>query len=168
VASAVYPGTFDPVTNGHLDLVERGAKLFDRLLVAVAVNPAKAPLFEARERVEMIRGEVSRFRNVEVDSFVGLVVDYAKRKRCEVILRGLRTISDFEYEYQMALTNRTFSREVETVFVMPNEKFSFISSRLIKEAVAMGGDVSSFLPPAVERGLRERLRRVAPPGSSMD
>ncbi len=154
---AVYPGTFDPVTNGHLDLIERGATMFDELIVAVASNLEKEPLFSVEERVEMIRERVGHYGSVQVDSFQGLVVDYVRSKGFGVILRGLRTISDFEYEYQMALTNRSFAEDVETVFVMPNLKYAFISSRLIKEAVALGGHVPGFVPPDVEKRLREKL-----------
>ena len=153
---AIYPGSFDPVTNGHLDVIKRGAKVFEHLIVAVADNPAKQALFTREERVDMIR-EVSRgHKNVVVDWFEGLVVDYVRKKKASVILRGIRTISDFEYEYQMALTNRTFAHEIETVFVMTHEEFSFISSRLIKEAAALGGDVSSFVPKEVERWLKKK------------
>lgn len=157
MARAVYPGTFDPVTNGHLDVIERGARLFDHLLVGVAVNVEKTPLFPAEERVAMIRNEVAGMANVEVEALSGLVVDHARKVGCDVILRGLRTVSDFELEFQMALTNRSFAPDVETVFVMPNERYAYTSSRLIKEAVSLGGDVSAFLPRAVLRRLMERL-----------
>jgi len=156
---AVYPGSFDPVTNGHVDVIKRGTRIFDRLIVAVADNPAKQALFGKEERVEMIRECAKGLRNVEVDSFDGLVVDYVHRKKAHVILRGIRTISDFEYEYQMALTNRTFAGDIETVFVMTHEEYSFVSSRLIKEAVSMGGDVSSFVPKEVEKKLKARFKK---------
>jgi pantetheine-phosphate adenylyltransferase len=156
---AVYPGSFDPITNGHLDVIGRGAKIFDRLIVAVADNPAKQALFTKDERVEMIREVTKGFRNVEVDSFDGLVVDYVRRRKAHVILRGIRTISDFEYEYQMALTNRTFAPDIETTFLLTHEEYSFMSSRLIKEAASLGGDVSAFLPKEVEKRLRAKLRK---------
>ena len=154
---AVYPGSFDPITNGHLDVIKRGTRVFEKLIVAVADNPAKAALFTKEERVGMIREVTHSLRNVEVDSFDGLVVDYVHRAKASVILRGIRTISDFEYEYQMALTNRTFAGDIETVFVMTHEEFSFVSSRLIKEAVSMGGDVSSFVPKEVEARLKKKF-----------
>ncbi len=156
---AVYPGSFDPVTNGHLDVMKRGTRVFDRLIVAVADNPAKQALFTKDERVEMIREVTKGFKNAEVDAFDGLVVDYVHRKKASVILRGIRTISDFEYEYQMALTNRTFAGDIETVFVMTHEEYSFVSSRLIKEAVSMGGDVSAFVPKEVEKRLKAKFKK---------
>ena len=156
---AVYPGSFDPITNGHLDVIRRGTKVFERLIVAVADNPAKQALFTKDERTEMIRDVAKGLKNVEVDSFDGLVVDYVHRKKAGVILRGIRTISDFEYEYQMALTNRTFAQDIETVFVMTHEEYSFVSSRLIKEAVSMGGDVSSFGPKDVAKRLKLKFKK---------
>jgi len=159
MSMAVYPGSFDPITNGHIDVIRRGTRVFEKLIVAVADNPAKAALFTKEERVDMIRDCVKTFKNVEVDSFDGLVVDYVHRRKASVILRGIRTISDFEYEYQMALTNRTFASDIETVFVMTHEEFSFVSSRLIKEAVAMGGDVSSFVPKEVEKKLKAKYKK---------
>ena len=158
MVSAVYPGTFDPVTYGHLDLIERGAVLFENLIVAVAVNAEKTPLFSPEERVEMIRSQIAgKMNNVTVEHFNGLVVNYARMKKAFTILRGLRTVSDFEYEFQMALTNRAFAEDVETIFVMPSLKYSYISSRLIKESVLMGADVSHMLPPEVEKALRAKL-----------
>jgi pantetheine-phosphate adenylyltransferase len=154
---AVYPGTFDPVTNGHLDVIERGARLFERLVVAAAVNTGKAPLFTEAERVAMLRVEVARFPNVEVDAFRGLAVEYARRRGARVILRGIRTLSDFEYEFQMALTNRTLAPDIETIFVMSNVEWSYTSSRLLKEAALMGADVSHFLPPRVNEAVRKKL-----------
>ncbi len=154
---AVYPGTFDPATNGHLDVIERGSIIFDHLVVAVARHPEKAPVFSVAERVEMLESLVRRMKNVSVDSFDGLVVDYVRKKKLHFILRGVRFVSDFEYEFQMALTNRALEPSVDTVFVMPNERYSFVSSRLIKEAMVMGGNVSQFLPRAIERKLRKRL-----------
>jgi pantetheine-phosphate adenylyltransferase len=154
---AVYPGSFDPVTFGHLDLIQRGSRLFDQLVVAVGRNAAKAGLFPPEERVAMIRAEIGGLRNVEVATFDGLVVDFAKSRGLNVILRGLRTVSDFETEFQMALTNRTFGPEIETVFVMPGEKFQFLSSRLIKEVASVGGDVSHFVPETVAHALKRRF-----------
>jgi pantetheine-phosphate adenylyltransferase len=157
---AVYPGSFDPVTLGHLDLIQRGSRLFDRLVVAVGANASKEPLFTADERVEMIRAQIGGMKNVEVAQFGGLVVDFARSHRANIILRGLRTISDFETEFQMALTNRAFAPDVETVFVMPGEKFQFISSRLIKEVAQAGGSLASFVPDAVEKALKKRIARA--------
>ncbi len=156
-ALAVYPGTFDPVTNGHLDVIERGSKLFGRLIVAVAYNTAKAPLFTKEERLELLRAEVARFPNVTVDAFEGLAVEYARRAGAHVLLRGIRTFSDFEYEFQMALTNRQLARDVETLFVMSNVEWSYTSSRLLKEAVVMGADISHFVPRRVADAMRQKL-----------
>ena len=156
---AVYPGSFDPVTFGHLDIVQRGSALFDHLVVAVGVNASKSAMFTAEERIAMIAAELGGLRNVEVAMFHGLVVDFAKSRGLNIILRGLRTISDFETEFQMALTNRSFAPGIETVFVMPGEKFQFISSRLIKEVAQVGGSVASFVPDAVARELKRRFSR---------
>ena len=153
---AIYPGSFDPVTLGHLDLIQRGSRLFERLVVAVGINAAKTALFSPEERVAMIRAETGGLKNVEVATFDRLVIDFAKSRGVNVILRGLRTISDFETEFQMALTNRSFAPEIETVFVMPGEKFQFISSRLIKEVAQVGGNVSTFVPAAVAEALKRR------------
>jgi pantetheine-phosphate adenylyltransferase len=159
MSTAVYPGSFDPITNGHLDVIKRGTKVFEKVIVAVGDNPAKKALFTKEERVEMIREVTKAYRNVEVDGFDGLVVDYVHKRKATVILRGIRTISDFEYEYQMALTNRTFASDIETVFVMAHEEYSFVSSRFIKEAASMGGDVSSFLPKEVEKRLKAKFKK---------
>jgi pantetheine-phosphate adenylyltransferase len=155
---ALYPGTFDPITLGHLDLIRRGAEMFGSLRVAVARNQSKQPLFTQEERVDMIRREVADLPGVSVVGFRGLVVDHCREAGIPVILRGVRTISDFEYEYQMALTNRALEPKVETVFVMPNSDYSFVSSRLIKEVYAAGGDLDRFLSAAVRRDLVARLR----------
>lgn len=162
MVSALYPGSFDPVTRGHLDLVERALPLFDRLTVAVAVNSSKNTTFTAEERVEMLREVLPADPRVSVTTFRGLVVDFCRAQGIGAILRGVRTVSDFEYEYQMALTNRHLAPGIETVFVMPSVQFSYVSSSLIREVVRNGGDVGSFLPPPVERRLRERLRPKPP------
>src|SRR5438132_269838 len=153
---AVYPGTFDPLTNGHVDIIRRGARLFDRIIVAILVNIGKEPLFTIAERTDIIRDVFSDLHNLEVDSFDGLLVDYVRRKRADVIVRGLRAVADFEYELQMALMNRHLSPQVETVFMMPAEQYTYVSSRLVKEVAALGGSVAGLVPPAVERRLEAR------------
>ncbi len=154
----VYPGTFDPITNGHLDIIERGVKLFDHLIIAVAENPKKTPLFTVEERVEMIM-EVSDGRdNVEVETFDNLLVDYARKKNVCAILRGLRVVSDFEYEFQMALTNRKLDRDIETIFLMTAEHYSYISSRFIKEIARLGGKVECFVPENVVTRLQDKFK----------
>ena len=157
---AVYPGMFDPVTNGHLDVIKRGSIIFDKLVVSVGCNPLKEALFTVEERMEMIKNNVRDFKNVGVDCFSGMLVDYLKKQKTNIILRGIRTVSDFEYEFQRALTNRALNREVETVFVMTSEQYSFLNSTLIKEAVSLGGSVSQFVPPDVERRLKEKFKHV--------
>lgn len=158
MTEAIYPGTFDPLTNGHLDLIERGSRLFDRLHVAVVRNMDKRPLFSAEERVAMLEQEIQgRWKNVLVTAFEGLVVDFAKKHDIHCLLRGLRTVSDFEYELQMALTNRDLSEDLETVFVMPTLRFTYLSARLIRETVALGADMSHLIPTTVQERLRERL-----------
>ena len=155
---AVYPGSFDPLTNGHVDIILRGARLFERILVAVLVNADKKPLFDAAERVAMVQEVFKEYPNVEVDTFDGLLVEYARRKRANVIVRGLRAVSDFEYEFQMALMNRHLEPTLETVFMMPAEQYTYLSSRLIKEVVDLGGEVHGLVPPLVEARLRDRGR----------
>lgn len=155
---AIYPGSFDPITNGHLDVIERGSKLFDRLIVSILNNGTKSPLFSVEERAEMLRETVRPFGNVEIDSFQGLLADYALSRNARVILRGIRAVSDYEYELQMALMNRRLQPQVETVFLLAGEAFSFISSRLVKEVISLGGNIAGLVPPIVERRLRERLR----------
>ena len=157
MARALYPGSFDPVTHGHLDLVTRALDLFEAVTVAVAGNISKQPLFTLEERLEMLGDVLPVAEKLEVVSFQGLVVDFCKEHRHDVILRGLRTVSDFEFEYQMALTNRHLNDAVETVFVMPSVEFSFVSSSLIKDVVRNGGDVSAFVPASVETRLRAKL-----------
>lgn len=158
----VYPGSFDPITNGHLDLIQRGARITDRLIVAVLRNEQKQPLFSAEERVEMLEEVVRGIPNVEVDSFDGLLVDYAFRKQATVLLRGIRAISDYEYELQMALMNRRLAPEIETVFMMAGEAYSFISSRIVKEVISLGGNITDLVPPSVEARLRQRILAPEP------
>jgi pantetheine-phosphate adenylyltransferase len=153
---AVYPGSFDPLTNGHVDIIERGARLFDRIIVAILVNAEKAPLFTMAERVDIARKVFKDHRNVEVDTFEGLLVDYVAARQANVIVRGLRAVSDFEYEFQMALMNRELASRIETVFMMPAVQYSYISSRLIKEVFALGGRVHGLVPDVVETRLREK------------
>ncbi len=153
---AIYPGSFDPLTNGHVDIIHRGAKLFDRIVVGVLINLEKAPLFTVPERVTIAREVFRDLPNVEVDTFDGLLVDYARRKGARVIVRGLRAISDFEYEMQMALMNRRLNPEIETVFMMPAEPYTYVSSRLVKEIVALGGSVHGLVPDIVEAHLRDK------------
>jgi pantetheine-phosphate adenylyltransferase len=153
---AIYPGSFDPLTNGHVDIIHRGARLFDRIVVGVLINLEKAPLFTVPERVAIAREVFHDLPNVEVDTFDGLLVDYARRKGARVIVRGLRAISDFEYEMQMALMNRRLNQEVETVFMMPAEPYTYVSSRLVKEIVALGGTVHGLVPDIVEAHLRDK------------
>jgi pantetheine-phosphate adenylyltransferase len=154
---AIYPGSFDPLTNGHLDLIWRGSRLFDRLIVAILSNTQKQPLFGIDERMEMIREAASALGNLEVDSFEGLLVDYAARRGANAILRGIRAISDYETELQMALLNRRMRPETETIFLMAREEFSFISSRMIKEIITLGGDVSQFVPEGVAARVRKKF-----------
>ena len=154
---AVYPGSFDPLTNGHVDIISRGARLFDRIIVAILVNAEKAPLFTMDERVEITRSVFKTHSNVEVDTFDGLLVDYVERRRAQAIVRGLRAVSDFEFEFQMALMNRRLNGRIETVFMMPAEQYSYISSRLIKEVFALGAQVHGLVPDMVEARLREKV-----------
>ena len=153
---AIYPGSFDPLTNGHVDIIHRGSRLFDRIIVGVLINIEKAPLFTVPERVDIARKVFRDYTNVEVDTFDGLLVDYARRKHATVIVRGLRAISDFEYEMQMALMNRRLNADVETVFMMPAEPYTYVSSRLVKEVVALGGTVTGLVPQLVEERLRDK------------
>ena len=159
---AVYPGSFDPITNGHLDLIQRGSRLFNRLIVSILRNDAKEPLFSVEERMEMLREVVLIYPNVEVDSFDGLLVDYAAAREATVLLRGIRAISDYEYELQMALMNRRQAPEIETVFLMAHEAYSFISSRLVKEVFSLGGSITGLVPPPVEARLQRRLSKSKP------
>lgn len=154
--TAVYPGTFDPFTNGHIDLVRRALRIFPRLVVAVACNPQKSPLFTLEERLAIIRDAVGNLAGVEVDTFDALTVDYVRKKGSRVVLRGVRAVSDFEAEFAMALMNRKLSEEVETVFLMPNLAYTYLSSRLVKEVALLGGDVDDLVPPLASRLLKER------------
>ena len=155
---AIYPGSFDPLTNGHVDIITRGARIFDRIIVAILINAEKAPLFSMDERLKITREVFKDFPNVEVDTFDGLLVDYVERRRAQVIVRGLRAVSDFEFEFQMALMNRRLNGKIETVFMMPAEQYSYISSRLIKEVFSLGGRVHGLVPDMVEERLREKVR----------
>jgi len=157
---AVYPGTFDPVTYGHIDLITRALKIFDEVIVAVAHNPGKHPLFSVSERVALLKRATAGVKGAVIEDFDSLVVDYARRKRVRVVIRGLRMLSDFEYEFQMALTNRKLSSQVETLFLMPSEAYAYVSARLIKEAAALDADLSAFVPPFVAAALRQKLVRV--------
>jgi pantetheine-phosphate adenylyltransferase len=155
---AIYPGSFDPPTNGHLDLIERGAKIFDVLIVAVLRNTAKSQLFSTEERLSMLRETTKKWRNVRIDSFEGLLVDYAIRSGARVVLRGIRAVSDYEYELQMALMNRKLNSRLETIFMIPRGAYSYLSSGLVREISALGGSVSNLVPAVVERKLKEKLR----------
>ena len=154
---AIYPGSFDPITNGHLDLIDRASKHFDRLIVAILRNETKEPLFSVEERIEMLREVIAGYPNVELDSFDGLLVDYAAARQATVLLRGIRAISDYEFELQMALMNRRLRPEIETVFLMAGEAYSFLSSRLVKEVIALGGNITGLVPPIVAERLQKRM-----------
>ena len=154
---AIYPGSFDPPTNGHLDLIERGSKIFDELMVAILRNPDKNPLFSLEERREMLEALTTDFRNVRVDIFDGLTVEYAAKVKASAVLRGIRAISDYEYELQMAMMNRKLQPDLETVFMMPAEKYSYLSSRLVREIAKLGGSIKDLVPELVERRLREKF-----------
>ena len=155
---AIYPGSFDPLTSGHVDIIERGARIFDKIIVAILANAEKTPLFSERERVAMIEDVFKDNAHVQVETFNGLLVEYAQRKNATVLVRGLRAVSDFEYEFQMALMNRHLSPSLETVFMMPAEQYTYISSRLIKEVFTLGGEISGLVPPIVEERLRSKQK----------
>lgn len=155
---AVYPGSFDPVTYGHIDLIKRATRVFDEVIVAVANNTQKKPLFAAKERLAMLKEATRGIKRIRVEVFDGLVINFARQNRAQVLIRGLRMVSDFEYEFQMALTNRRLAEDIETVFMMPSEGHSFLSSALIKEVVGLGADVSSFVPEFVAKKLKQKLR----------
>ena len=158
--TAIYPGSFDPLTNGHLDVIQRAAKLFDRVVVAVASNESKYPLFTKDERVALVKKAVAKLPNVEADAFDGLLVEYVAAKQAQVIVRGLRAVSDFEFEFQLALMNRKLDEKIETIFMMPKDTYTFLSSRIVKEIARLGGDVSSFVPPNVQIALKKKLKSV--------
>lgn len=158
---AIYPGSFDPITNGHVDIIKRGLKVFDKIVVAVLENPKKAPLFTTKERMRMIQDIFAGQRQVEVLSFHGLLVDFARGQATNVVVRGLRAISDFEYELQMALMNRNLDPDIETFFMMPNVKYSFLSSNLVREVAMLGGPVDGLVPELVARRLRDKIKRKA-------
>ena len=155
--SAIYAGSFDPVTNGHMEIIRRGLELFDKLIVAVALNPGKAPLFTVEERLEMIREASEHHPRVHVDAFEGLLVDYAARNHVNVLIRGLRALSDFEYEFQLALMNRRLNREIDTIFLMTGFRWFYVSSRIIKEAASFGGTVEGLVPPIVSERLKQKF-----------
>jgi len=157
---AVFPGTFDPITYGHIDLIKRASKIFDEIIVAVADNSSKVTLFGLKERLDIVRRATEDISNVKVESFGGLVINYVKEKKTNVIIRGLRMISDFEYEFQMALTNRKLSSNIETIFMMPSENYSYFSSRLLKEAAILGADLKGFIPPFVIEKLKSKLKHT--------
>jgi pantetheine-phosphate adenylyltransferase len=157
---AIYPGSFDPLTSGHVDIIERGARIFDSIIVAILANVEKTPLFSEQERVAIIRDVFKDRANVQVDTFNGLLVEYAQRKNAHVLVRGLRAVSDFEYEFQMALMNRHLAPGLETVFMMPDEKYTYISSRLIKEVFTLGGAIEGLVPPVVEERLRAKKTQL--------
>jgi pantetheine-phosphate adenylyltransferase len=157
---AIYPGSFDPMTNGHLDLIARGAKIFDHLVVAILRNSSKNPLFTIEERVEMLTEGVAAFGNVSIATFDGLLVDFAREQQAQAVMRGIRAISDYEYEFQMALMNRRLSPELETIFLMPDGKYSFVSSRLVKEVFELGGSVEGLVPKLVIDRLKQRVPKV--------
>ncbi len=156
---AIYPGSFDPVTYGHIDLIKRAQEIFSDVIVAVAHNSHKHPLFSVKERVGMLKKATSGLKGIRVEDFNGLVVDYAVKHKAKVLIRGLRMISDFEYEFQMALTNRKLSPDIETIFLMPQESYSYLSSKLLKETASLGADLSSFVPDFVEDALKKKLRK---------
>jgi pantetheine-phosphate adenylyltransferase len=157
--TAIYPGSFDPLTNGHLDVIERAVKLFDHVIVAVAKNESKHPLFTMQERLDLVRRSVRHLPNVEADSFDCLLVDYVEKRSAQAIVRGLRAVSDFEFEFQLALMNRKLNERIETIFMMPKDTYTFLSSRIIKEIGRLGGDVSSFVPAHVRTALIKKLKQ---------
>ena len=156
--TVIYPGSFDPLTNGHLDVVQRAARLFDRVIVAVAQNDTKQPLFTLAERLALVRAAIKHLPHVEADSFDGLLIEYAARQKAQAVVRGLRAVSDFEFEFQLALMNRKLNENVEAIFMMPKDTYTFLSSRIVKEIARLGGDVSSFVPPHVQTALIKKLK----------
>lgn len=158
---AIYPGSFDPVTNGHIDIIERGLTFFDKIIIAILHNPTKTFLFPIKERVKLLEKSLTRFSNIEIDTFNGLLVDYAKTRNAKAILRGMRAVSDFEYEFQLALMNRKLNRDIQTVFLMTGLRWIFTSSSIIKEAAEFGGDVGDMVPPSVEAALKKKFNTDA-------
>ena len=156
--TAIYPGSFDPLTNGHLDVIERAARLFDRVVVAVAKNDSKHPLFTLSERLSLVKAAVNHLPHVEADSFEGLLIEYVARRKAQAVVRGLRAVSDFEFEFQLALMNRKLNDNFETIFMMPKDTYTFLSSRIVKEIAKLGGDVRSFVPPHVKTALIKKLK----------
>ena len=154
--TAVYPGTFDPITYGHIDIIKRALNVFDKVIIAISVDSTKNPLFAVEERIKMISEAVKDIQRIEIDSFSGLLVDYAKKTNAIAIIRGLRAVSDFEYEFQMALMNRRLNETIETVFLMPNEKFTYLNSSIVREVVSLGGDISDFVPENVKNELKKK------------
>ena len=154
---AIYPGTFDPITYGHIDVIARAAEIFDTVIVAVALNEGKHPLLTIQERETLISSVVKKYRNVKVDSFETLLVDYAAKKKATAIVRGLRAVSDFEFEFQMALTNRKLNGKITTVFLMPHEKYTYLNSTIVREIARLGGDISQFVPPVVQKMLKKKI-----------
>lgn len=158
--TAVYAGTFDPLTNGHLDIIERASGIFDKVIVAIAVNPSKQPVFTVKERLDMIKDAAGKIKNVSTDNFEGLLVEYAKKKEASVIVRGLRAISDFEYEFQLSLTNKKLNPGINTVFLMPNEKYTYLNSSLVRELAFYNSNISEFVPPNVLKVLKKKFKRI--------
>jgi len=154
--TAVYPGTFDPITNGHIDIIKRALNIFDKVIIAISVDSTKNPFFTVEERIKMISEAVKDIQRIEIDSFSGLLVDYAKKTNAIAVIRGLRAVSDFEYEFQMALMNRRLNENIETVFLMPNEKFTYLNSSIVREVVSLGGDISDFVPENVKKELKKK------------
>jgi pantetheine-phosphate adenylyltransferase len=158
--TVIYPGSFDPLTNGHLDVIHRATKLFDRVIVAVAHSESKHPMFTLEARVEMVKEALRGWPNLEADSFEGLLIDYVERRSAQAVIRGLRAVSDFEFEFQMALMNRKLNERIETIFMMPKDTYTFLSSRIVKEIAQLGGDVSTFVPAHVQAALVEKFRQT--------
>ena len=154
----VYPGTFDPITNGHIDIIKRASKIYDKVIVSVAENDPKTPFFSQLERMDMVKKAVKNIKNVSVDGFSGLLITYLRKKKIPVVVRGLRMISDFEYEFQMALMNRKIASDVETIFMMPSANYSYLSSKLIKEAASLGADIDKFVPDFVQKALKRKMK----------
>lgn len=156
--TALYPGTFDPITNGHIDIIKRASKLFDKVIVTIAVNSSKKQLFSKEERKDMILKCIKSFKNVSVDTFDGLIVDYAKKKNASVLIRGMRAVSDFEYEFQISLINSKLNKDITTIFMMPNEKYTYLNSSIVRELSSFKGDISDFVPKYVQKKLKEKFK----------